>query len=79
VAITGAKSTRRIRKFPGLRLVAFWLAKPAADRQTSEQEWVQVIPNDQPEIATAEKLAQVFRDMVKNRKSCDLVYRFIKR
>jgi transposase len=68
----GPKSTRRIRKLPGLRLVAFWLAKPPADRQASEQEWVQIITNDQPEIATAEKLAQVFRDMVKNRKSCDL-------
>jgi transposase len=68
----GPKSTRRIRKLPGLRLVAFWLAKPGADRQASEQEWVQVITNDQPEIATAEKLAQVFHGMVKNRKSSDL-------
>jgi len=64
--------TRRNRKLPGLRLVAFWLAKPTAERKEAEQKWVQVITRDQPEISNAEHLAQAFRDMVKNRKVGDL-------
>jgi transposase len=63
------KPTRQSRKLPGLRLVAFWLAKPAVERQAAEQQWVQAIMKNQPEIATAENLAQGFRDMVKNRKA----------
>ena len=66
------KPTRRNRKLPGLRLVAFWLAKPTVERQAAEQQWVQAIMKDQPEIATAENLAQGFRDIVKNRKAGDL-------
>ena len=64
--------TRRNRKLPGLRLVAFWLAKPTAERKEAEQKWVQVITRDQPEISNAQHLAQAFRDMVKNRKVGDL-------
>jgi transposase len=66
------KSTSRNRKLPGLRLVAFWLAKPPEQRQPSEQQWVQTISKDHPEIVTAETLAQAFREMVKNRKAGDL-------
>jgi transposase len=66
------KPTRRSRKLPGLRLVAFWLAKPAAEREAAEQQWVQAIMKDQPEITAAENLAQQFRDIVKNRKAADL-------
>jgi transposase len=66
------KSTPRPRKLPGLRLVAFWLSKPAGDRNEKEQQWVQAVTKDHPAIATAENLAQRFRDMVKNRKAGDL-------
>lgn len=69
---TEPKPTGRSRKLPGLRLVAFWLAKPAVERQAAEQQWVQAITKDQPEIATAENLAHTFRDLVKNRKAGDL-------
>jgi len=62
----------RSRKLPGLRRIAFWLAKPPEKRQPAEQQWVQTITKDHPEIATAENLAQLFRDMVKNRKAGDL-------
>jgi transposase len=68
----GPKSTPRPRKLPGLRLVAFWLSKPAGDRKEKEQQWVQAVTKDHPEIATAENLAQRFRNMVKNRKAADL-------
>lgn len=68
----GPNSTRRSRKLPGLRLVAIWLAKPAIERQPPEQQWVEAITKDQPQIATAENLAQEFRDIVKNRKAGDL-------
>lgn len=62
----------QVRLLPGLRLVASWLSKPAGDRTEKEQQWVQAVTNDHPEIATAENLAQRFRDMVKNRKGGDL-------
>ena len=35
------KRNRRHRKLPGLRLIAFWLAKPAAKRKPAEQKWVE--------------------------------------
>ena len=66
------KRSSRNRKLPGLRLVAFWLAKPAGERQATEQRWIQAITKDHPEIATAETFAQTFRDMVKNRKAGNL-------
>jgi transposase len=68
----GPQPTQRTRQLPGLRRVAFWLAKPAVEREVLEQQWVRVITKDQPEIATAENLAQEFRVIVKNRKSADL-------
>ena len=37
------KRNRRHRKLPGLRLIAFWLAKPAAKRKPAEQKWVEAI------------------------------------
>jgi len=66
------KSTSRNHKLPGLRLVAFWLAKPPEQRQPMEQQWVQAISKDHPEIVRAETLAQTFREMVKHRKAGDL-------
>jgi len=68
----GPKPKLHLHKLPGLRLVAFWLCKPAGDRKEKEQQWVQSVTNDHPEITTAENLAQRFRDMVKNRKAGDL-------
>jgi transposase len=59
----GPNSTRRS---------AFLLVKPAIERQPPEQQWVEAITKDQPQIATAENLAQGFRDIVKNRKAGDL-------
>ena len=55
------KRNRSHRKLPGLRLIAFWLAKPAAKRKPAEQKWV-----------TAERLAQGFCDLVQNHKPGDL-------
>jgi transposase len=55
-----------------MRLVAFWLTKPAEKRKEAEQEWVQAVTKNHPDIATAEALAQAFREMVKNRKAGDL-------
>jgi transposase len=66
------KRNRRHRKLPGLRLVAFWLAKPAEKRKPAEQQWVQSITKGCPEIAAAERLAQGFRDLVQNHKASDL-------
>jgi hypothetical protein len=66
------KRNRRHRKLAGLRLVAFWLAKPAEKRKPAEQQWVQSITKGCPEIATAERLAQGFRDLVQNRKASEL-------
>jgi transposase len=66
------KSTSRNHKLPGLRLLAFWLAKPPEQRQPVEVQWVQAISKDHPEIVTSETLAQAFREMVKNRKAGDL-------
>jgi hypothetical protein len=66
------KRNRHHRKLPGLRLVAFWLAKPAEKRKPAEQQWVQSITKGCPEIATAERLAQGFRDLVQNHKASEL-------
>jgi transposase len=68
----GPKPKPHHQKLPALRLVAFWLSKPAGDRKEKEQQWVQAVTSDHPEIAMAENLAQRFRDMVKNRKAGDL-------
>jgi transposase len=68
----GPKASQRSRKLPGLRLLAFWLAKPAVERQPGEQQWVQAIMKEQPQIATAENLAQTFRQMVKSGKAGEL-------
>jgi len=67
-----AKQTSRKRKLPSMRLVAFWLTKPAAQRQAEEQQWVQVVTNEHPEIAMAEQLAQEFRGLFRDRKGGDL-------
>src|ERR1019366_6747415 len=66
------KRNRRHRKLPGLRMVAFWLAKPAEQRKPAEQQWVEAITKGRPEIATAERLARGFRDLVQNHKASEL-------
>jgi transposase len=57
------------RKLPNLRLVAFWLAKPADERTGDEQQWVHAIVGSSPQIAAAELLAQQFRRVFKDRDS----------
>ena len=66
------EQTPRRRKPPSLRLVAFWLSKPAAQRQAEEQQWVQAVTNDRPEVALAEHLAQEFRGLFRDRRAGDL-------
>lgn len=68
----GPKAAPSRRKLPSLRLVAFWLAKRAEKRKEVEQEWVQAVTKSHPHIATAEALAQAFREMMQNRKADDL-------
>jgi transposase len=63
------KQPPRNRKLPGLRLVAFWLSKPAAQRTTEEQQWVQAVTTEHPEVAMAERMAQAFRDLFRDRKA----------
>jgi transposase len=70
--VQGPQSPARRRKLPGLRLIAFWLAKPPADRKDTEQQWVEAITKQDAEIAKAEGLAQTFRDIVRERKASDL-------
>jgi transposase len=57
----------RPRKLPNLRLVAFWLTKPAEQRKSEEQQWVRAVTDSHTEVATAENLAREFRDLFRNR------------
>ncbi|HWQ54907.1 MAG TPA: ISL3 family transposase [Bryobacteraceae bacterium] len=54
------------RKLPNLRLIAFWLTKPTVQRKPEEQQWVQAVTDGHPEVATAEQLAQGFRQLFKD-------------
>jgi transposase len=62
------KSSDPPRVLPNLKLVAFWLAKPAADRTPDEQAWVTALTTGQPQVADIERLAQQFRQVFKDRK-----------
>jgi transposase len=57
------------RTLPNVRLVAFWLAKSPAQRNSNEQQWVQAVTTAHPQIAAAEHLAQQFRQVFKDRSS----------
>lgn len=57
------------RTLPNVRLVAFWLAKAPAQRNSNEQQWVQAVTNAHPQVAAAEHLAQQFRQVFKDRDS----------
>jgi transposase len=65
-------STARSRKLPGLSRIAFWLAKPMAERLEAEQQWIQIITQQHHEVATAESLAQQFREIVREHKASSL-------
>jgi transposase len=60
-------SSRPRRKLPNVRLVAFWLTKPPMQRSPDEQRWVEAVTTSNPQIATAEHLAQQFRRVFKDR------------
>jgi len=57
------------RTLPNVRLVAFWLAKPPMQRSPDEQRWVEAITTSHPQVATAEHLAQQFRQVFKDQDS----------
>jgi hypothetical protein len=51
------------------RLVAFWLAKPPMQRSPDEQRPVEAVTTSHPQVATAEHLAQQFRQVFKDQDS----------
>lgn len=63
------ESSKSRRTLPNLRLVAFWLTKPPMQRSPDEQRWVEAAITGHPQIATAEHLAQRFRQVFKDRNS----------
>jgi len=63
------KQPSRHRKLPGARLLAFWLTKPATQRTSEEQQWVQAVTTENSEVAAAEHMAQAFRDLFRDRKA----------
>jgi transposase len=62
-------SSKPRRKLPNVRLIAFWLTKPPMKRSPDEQRWVEAVTTSNPQIATAEQLAQQFRQVFKDRDS----------
>jgi transposase len=60
-------SSRPRRKLPNVRLVALWLTKPPKQRSPDEQRWVEAVTTSNPQISTAEHLAQQFRRVFKDR------------
>jgi transposase len=44
-----------------------WLAKPPEQRAAEQQRWVEAVTAAHAQVATAEKLAQQFRHVFKNR------------
>ncbi len=55
------------RTLPNLRLVAFWLTKPTAQRSPEEQRWAEAVTAECSGVATVEQLAQQFRQVFKDR------------
>ena len=62
-------SSQPRRKLPKVRLVALWLAKPPMQRTPDEQRWVEAVIASHPQVATAEHLAQQFRQVFEDRDS----------
>ena len=60
------------RALPNLRLVAFWLTKPTAQRSPDEQRWVEAVTAERTEVAAVEQLAQQFRQVFKDRNADSL-------
>jgi transposase len=52
-----------------MRLVAFWLTKPAIQRTPDEHRWANAVVTSHPQLALAEVLAQQFRQVFKRRDS----------
>jgi transposase len=57
--------TRRV--LPNLKLIAFWLAKPATQRSVEEQRWVDAVTEAHPQIAASQDLAHRFRRLFRDR------------
>lgn len=60
------------RVLPNLKLVAFWLVKPAVQRNAEEQRWVDAVTAAHPQIAVSQKLANQFRQLFQDRDSAAL-------
>ncbi len=66
---SSSASSQPRRKLPNVRLIAFWLAKPPTQRTPDEQRWVEAVITSHPQVATAEHLAQQFRQVFEDRDS----------
>lgn len=62
-------SAKTRRTLPNVRVVAFWLTKPPMQRSPDEQRWVEAVTASNPQVASAEHLAQQFRQVFKDRDS----------
>ena len=71
-ASSSPASSKPRRTLPNVRLVAFWLTKPPMQRSPDEQRWVEAVTTSHPQLATAEHLAQQFRQVFKDRDSTAL-------
>ena len=69
---SSSASARPRRKLPNVRLVAIWLTKPPMRRSPNEQRWVEAVTTSNPQVATAEHLAQQFRQVFKDRDAAAL-------
>jgi transposase len=67
-----SSSSRKIKKLPSTRQLAFWLTKPPERRNDREQAWVQVFTDVHPQIARAEHLAMTFRELFHDRSAVPL-------
>jgi hypothetical protein len=59
----------KVRKLPGLRVVALWLSKPEERRDPKRHRIVRILATAHPEVAKAENLAQSFRELFRSRNS----------
>jgi transposase len=62
-------SSKPRRTLPNVRLVALWLTKLPMQRSPDEQRWVEAVTTSHPQVAVAERLAQQFRQVFKDRDS----------
>ena len=63
----------RRHKLPAMRQVAFWLTKPALQRNALEEQWVKALAERDPRIATVTHFAQEFRNLFRDHDSNALI------